>query len=219
METSTVKSGIYQIVNKVNGKVYVGSAVNINERWYEHRRTLNKGTHANVYLQRSWCEHGADAFVFEIVEIVADAQDLIAREQFWLDRQCVVSHGYNICRIAGSTLGKAHSEETKNKISTALTGKSLPSETRAKISAAKKGHKFGPMSEEHKARISTSKKGKPVATKEQHATLANRFIELNKARIGVPLSEEHRAKIKNSVTVARALRSAGQILTTDKSEE
>jgi len=32
--------GIYKIINKNNGKYYVGSSVDIKERWNEHRRNL-----------------------------------------------------------------------------------------------------------------------------------------------------------------------------------
>jgi hypothetical protein len=43
--------GIYQIVCKPNGQMYVGSAVDVRARWYLHRRSLRQGTHHSAYLR------------------------------------------------------------------------------------------------------------------------------------------------------------------------
>ncbi len=40
-----MKAGIYQIRNSQNGKLYIGSAVNVRNRWVEHRKLLRKGAH------------------------------------------------------------------------------------------------------------------------------------------------------------------------------
>ena len=63
-------SGIYAIVNCVNGKRYVGSAVNFRRRLYGHRSHLRRGTHHNHHLQTAWVKYGHDAFVFFILEYV-----------------------------------------------------------------------------------------------------------------------------------------------------
>ena len=44
--------GIYKIENKVNGKVYIGQSIDINTRWYNHRKELNGNRHHNEHLQR-----------------------------------------------------------------------------------------------------------------------------------------------------------------------
>ena len=64
--------GIYKIINRKNGKYYVGSSVNIHERWNEHRRTLREGTHINPKLQASWKRNGEPKFDFVSVELVAE---------------------------------------------------------------------------------------------------------------------------------------------------
>jgi hypothetical protein len=38
-------SGIYQIRCVPTGKIYVGGAVNLRARWYEHQRRLRRGSH------------------------------------------------------------------------------------------------------------------------------------------------------------------------------
>lgn len=40
-------SGIYKIINKLNGKYYVGSANVISRRWRDHIHKLKKDTHSN----------------------------------------------------------------------------------------------------------------------------------------------------------------------------
>lgn len=50
----TIGSGIYQIINLVNGKCYVGSAVNIKKRCYYHLRSCRLNKHHSKKLQRAW---------------------------------------------------------------------------------------------------------------------------------------------------------------------
>lgn len=61
-------SGIYKIVNNVNGRVYVGRSSDIEARWLEHKKALNKKKHFSKELQNDWDTYGKDSFSFEIVE-------------------------------------------------------------------------------------------------------------------------------------------------------
>ena len=110
---------IYQIRCLTNGKVYVGSAVNPRNRWMAHRTCLRGGTHHSRYLQHSWDKYGEDAFVFEIIEPVLFTEDLIVREQHWIDvlRAADRKHGFNLSPTAGSTLGVKATNETRAKLS------------------------------------------------------------------------------------------------------
>lgn len=112
------QSGIYQIRNLVNGKVYIGSAVNLKKRIYRHQYELKKNKHTNDYLQKAWDKYGEENFSFEVIEIIDAKDSLIEREQLWLDKfeSYKRKNGYNICPIAGSSLGTRHSEETKKLI-------------------------------------------------------------------------------------------------------
>jgi group I intron endonuclease len=115
--------GIYAIVNKVNWKVYVGQAhigkkySGIGERFYDHKRKLKKGKHFNSHLQYSWNKYGCNNFIYIILEKVDNLDDLIYREQFWIDKfqsynKCL---GYNICAVAGSVRGIKYSKEVLEK--------------------------------------------------------------------------------------------------------
>lgn len=90
--------GIYQIRNVRNGKVYIGSTVNFETRFYQHRRELNKGKHHSRKLQQSWNECGSDAFVFEVLEIAEfdDRQQLYQLEQEYIDRLLPHKFGFNM---------------------------------------------------------------------------------------------------------------------------
>ena len=100
-------SGIYTITNTLNGKQYIGSAVNFEGRWRLHRRLLRKTTHHSAHLQSAWNVYGEAAFVFAVVEEVPDLTQLIAREQHYLDQRFAAraSHEYNMSPTAGSTRG------------------------------------------------------------------------------------------------------------------
>ncbi len=114
---------IYQIVNNVNGKRYIGSANDFHRRKNRHLQKLRKNEHANYHLQKSWNKYGESNFVFVILEYVECSEDLIIREQWWLD---TVNPEYNICRVAGSSLGVKRSEATKEKIRQANIGLKHP---------------------------------------------------------------------------------------------
>lgn len=45
---------IYAILNTINDKVYVGSAVNLRLRWNNHRSQLNLNKHDCQHLQSAW---------------------------------------------------------------------------------------------------------------------------------------------------------------------
>lgn len=112
--TTKVKSGIYKIINKVNGKYYVGSSIDIRVRWKNHIKALNKNIHKNPHLQSAWHKYGSENFVFEIVELCLLKQ-LTEIEQKYLD----IAHqnkqtNYNIGIFAENAFrGRRHTEDNK----------------------------------------------------------------------------------------------------------
>ena len=101
------KSGIYQITNKVNGKFYIGSSIQIEIRWKQHINALKKGNHCNKKLQNSWNKYGEQAFEFSILE---ETNDLINREQFYVNE---LKPELNICvEVVATALGVKRSPES-----------------------------------------------------------------------------------------------------------
>ena len=157
-----IKGGIYKITNKINHKFYIGSAINIKNRWNLHISALRGNRHCNTHLQRAWNEYGEDNFLFEIIEIVENKEDLIKREQFYLDSllhaQAFINKsnklfqklGYNMNPTANSWFGRKHSNKTILKICSTkkeyfknggrvpFKGKHHTNKTKLKISLVKK---------------------------------------------------------------------------------
>lgn len=103
---------IYRITNIVTNKVYIGSAVNFSKRKCSHLWYLRRNRHHNTHLQRSFVKYGEAAFVFAVEENVVDDTYLLQREQACMDRYR--ANGvtlYNVCPVAGSTLGSKRSRQ------------------------------------------------------------------------------------------------------------
>lgn len=154
-----MKSGIYLIKNTTNNKVYVGSAVNIDKRWKQHKKDLNEGKHHSCHLQSAWDKYGEQSFTFDILELVTNPVHLLAYEQVYLDyyKSYENDRGYNIYKVAGSPLGVKHTEEARRKISESNKGRKHSEETRQKLSEANKGRI---VSEDTKNKISEANSGR-----------------------------------------------------------
>lgn len=149
-------SGIYKIQNKVNGKLYIGSAVNLPKRFYHHQNRLLAGRHANKHLQKAWDKYGQTAFRFVVVEKVERTYDLIRREQYWINKFQSYTKGYNLCPTAGSSLGIKRSLEHRRKTGIASLGRKHTTKTKQIIRDAALGRRH---SLESKKKISDSKLG------------------------------------------------------------
>ena len=158
------KTGVYIIRNRINKKVYVGSATrSLAGRWKEHRLALIGRRHFNKHLQAAWNLYGGSAFEFLVTEYCS-IQKCLEREQHWIDwyRAADAKFGYNSRPRAENNLGAKfgpQSDEAKERKSEAIkknwasgTRKSIShtDETRAKISLAQKGRK---MSEERRLKM------------------------------------------------------------------
>jgi group I intron endonuclease len=94
------KSGIYKIVNILDGKIYIGSSSNFCKRWNGHITCLRKNKHHSPHLQNAWNKYGEENFKFEIVEVVEDFNKLFEREQYYIDLyKCFGHDGYNAAKI------------------------------------------------------------------------------------------------------------------------
>jgi hypothetical protein len=59
--------GVYQIRNLANGKIYLGSSLNLNAIWNRERLQLDMGSHPNAELQHDWKATGEAGFAYEIL--------------------------------------------------------------------------------------------------------------------------------------------------------
>lgn len=126
------KTGVYQLVNLINNKTYVGSSINLSRRIKEYlnplyiTRNLKKGNSAilNAILKYGYKNFGIR--ILEIIEIKSNLSQsekkmtILAKEQYFIN---LIKPEYNINLTAGSNLGRIYSEKVKLKMSLAKKGK------------------------------------------------------------------------------------------------
>lgn len=128
---------IYQIVNKIDGKFYLGSAKNLTRRKARHLKLLRRGQHHSRYLQNAWNKYGEENFEFVVLQKVEP------EKVYEFENQLIQSlkPAYNMMMCVFSHIGIKRSKETCKKISEALTGKSLSEEHKEKVRQANLGKK------------------------------------------------------------------------------
>ena len=152
-------SCIYQIKNKLNGKIYIGSAKNFHVRKLKHLNYLKHGKHHCRYLQFAWNKYGSENFEFIILE-ECEKEKLVEREQYWFDYLQPYNRkiGYNISPTAGNTLGTERTDEQKLKLSLSQRGHKHTEETKLKWSEQRTGKEHS-----KEARINMSKAKKEMS--------------------------------------------------------
>lgn len=125
--------GIYQIINTVSRKIYVGSSNDTEHRRREHFRKLRNNRHTNQHLQAAWNKYGSEAFQFEVI-LECPVEELRSVEQQLLDK-LDFNQTYNIALDAAAP-------------------------TRGRTFMNRK--RPGPPSHEHRTNLSRAMKRKPV---------------------------------------------------------
>ena len=112
--------GIYKITNQINGKMYVGQSINIEQRWKKHCRVVSNDSNSpmkNYPLYQAMLKYGINNFSFEILE-QCDISELNQKEQEWIAKLRTYinypdSNGYNLT-IGGDGTRKITLEEINN---------------------------------------------------------------------------------------------------------
>jgi group I intron endonuclease len=97
---------VYKIINIVNKKIYIGSALDFTIRKNRHLNALRKNKHHNQHLQNAFNLYGESSFIFEIIEEVENYKELLQKEQFYIDKfkSFDIDVGYNINRSTSSCI-------------------------------------------------------------------------------------------------------------------
>lgn len=126
------KAGVYQLVNLINNKIYVGSSADLNRRLNEYlnplyiARNLAKG---NSRVMNALLKYGYSNFGIKVLEVIefdsnvskTNRRDqILDREQHYMD---LFKPDYNLNKIAGSNLGRVYSQDVRTKMSLAKLGK------------------------------------------------------------------------------------------------
>jgi group I intron endonuclease len=112
-------SGVYSIINNITGKYYIGSAIDFWDRFLFHDWQIRNNRHSNNYLQNSYNKNGDCEFSFNLLELLSPKDNLIEREQFYIDLLEATNPelGYNLSPTAGSTFGTKRTQASKDKVS------------------------------------------------------------------------------------------------------
>jgi group I intron endonuclease len=107
---------IYEILNIVNGKRYIGQTVDYEKRKLEHIYRLTKSKHENLYLQRAWNKYGCIGFQFSLVEQCDTKEQLDRAERKWITEFNTLSrhHGYNLQNGGSGTSEINNRRRSKN---------------------------------------------------------------------------------------------------------
>lgn len=148
-------TGVYAIIHRSSGAVYVGSSHNIVRRWGRHVSALSNGRHHSPKLLDLWLLDGSAAFTFLILE-QCPREDLALREQEWMDsfasllnrsrtaKHCPTLDPIIAAKVGASHRGQRHPPEWRAHISVGLLGHPVSEEARAKMRASYCPHPITP---------------------------------------------------------------------------
>lgn len=158
------KSGIYYLLNNVNGHDYVGSSINLAGRMKNYLNTsfLKSKQNVNMPIVNALLKYTHSSFSLWILEYV-EVNNLAIRETFYITN--LIPY-YNVLNQSYSSLGYKHTEETKALLSELARNRIHSEETKALIARALTGENNPFYNKSHsmesKVRIIEAKSAYPV---------------------------------------------------------
>ena len=189
---------IYIAENLVNGKCYVGKTIRgFDKRIISHlysAETVNDAGY-NYYFHRAIRFHGADNFIWKIIDEGIQLDELNWCEMFYISYfNTFGPRGYNTTKGGDGCLGYRHTDEAKKAISNGLTGIKRSSETCKRISVSKTGRVTANigrrMTEEQKRKLSIANTGRVISEETK--------IKIGNASRGRKCSEAAKQKISRA---------------------
>lgn len=109
---------IYQILNLINNKKYIGLTKDPKERWQYHSTRAFQQNHKeyNKVLYQAIRKYGTENFQFSILESDLTEEEAREREKYWIEKLNTNSHqnGYNV--TPGGEFDCAHGEHVNTSI-------------------------------------------------------------------------------------------------------
>lgn len=103
--------GIYQITNDINGKIYIGSTINLYQRSNQHYSKLKNSKHPNKKLTNAILKYGIDNFSFTVLISNCKIDELLKLEGLYINK---LNPFYNIDEV--DINGKRHCSEYTKKL-------------------------------------------------------------------------------------------------------
>jgi len=157
-------SGVYCLVNQINGHTYVGSSMNLAHRArnYLNNAFLKSKQNANMPITKALLKYDQLNFTLLILEYV-EPEFLTTRETFYITN---ILPYYNVLKQGYSSLGYKHTEETKKLLSELATNRTHSDKTKGLIAKAVTGENNPFYNKSHsletKIRIMEAKSAYPV---------------------------------------------------------
>jgi group I intron endonuclease len=140
------KSGIYLLTNLLSKDQYVGQSIDLGKRFTKYFTLSYLKNRNTLVISRAFIKYGYANFSISILEY-CDKDILNEKEQYYMD---IIKPVYNTLKIAGSSSGYKHTQESKDKRSLSLKGKYIGTdsplygrthtdETKQLMSSVKKG--------------------------------------------------------------------------------
>lgn len=149
LKAASTRGGVYEIVNMINGRRYIGSSQNLAARWRSHKKRLGQQRHSNPPLQAAWNKHGAEAFQFSPLAILEDCE-ILPTEQRLLDVMFKSEQLYNVAiDVTSGMKGRTHSKATCEVLSRKHIAYFAQPGIREQHSRIKKAHGADPAVREH----------------------------------------------------------------------
>jgi len=221
------QSGVYEIINTINGNRYIGSSVRITSRLSAHKCRLRQNKSHNKHLQSAYSKYGEESFMFRPL-LYCDPKNVLMYEQMCLDG---MQSNYNKTKSAESpftgcklseeqkkqiglrslgnkySLGRKNSPETIARMSAAMKGKpgsrlgcKLSDETIEKIRAGNLGRKQTP--EEIEKRVAPTRHPRSEKCKESYKGEKNSQAKLTWNEVN-EIRERHRTLNATKVDLAK----------------
>ncbi len=184
---------IYQITNKINGKIYIGQ-----HKYEDESNPMGKYKGSGVLLHRAYKKYGVENFETKVLysrirdKAIVDAMEIWAIEKYKPE--------YNIAK-GGQGGGYEKPLSTRIKLSNAAKGRKLSDETKKKISEAQKGrHGISrPWTPEMREKLEGRKRS--AEAKKRMSDSHKNKAPWNKGKTGIggyKLSEETRKKMSEA---------------------
>lgn len=203
------KGIVYRLVNRVNGKSYIGRTMDVTKRMWEHKNVVKKATGKTKErpIVKAFLEFGFEAFDFEILYESEPFEDrklldkhLDEKEIFYIEKYNSVENGYNLTKGGkgayglGRKIRESWTDERRKEFSERMKGGNNPCYGK-KFVGVKKPKLLGKKhSEERRKKISEALKGKGHPQSEETKR------KISESTRGVPKSETHR---KNAAEAKR----------------
>ena len=141
---------IYKCVNTINGKIYIG----FDSKW-PNRKRIHKCNYQNINYKfyNAIKKYGWDSFDWKVIYQSKDKEHTLkVMEKYFIEFYDSFENGYNSTLGGEGVFGlhRKQSEEEKEKRRISMRGNNYGSLTKGRI-----------LTEEHKSKLSLSKKGKP----------------------------------------------------------